>query len=105
MAASATAKDAKDEMHIRRRNVAVKETIEEERDVQTMPKQTESEHTSNLATGTYWLTRIVILRFLGFIYCKFNGCSLVDLTCSREGRLLICRPHDTIHPPYRRQYP
>lgn len=23
-----------------------------------------------LETGSYWLTRIVFLRFLGFIYCK-----------------------------------
>lgn len=25
-----------------------------------------------LGTGTYWLTRIVLLRFVAFIYCEFN---------------------------------
>ena len=25
-----------------------------------------------LEKGSYWLTRIVILRYLGFIYCKFK---------------------------------
>lgn len=34
------------------------------------PKVQTSEIT--LRQGTYWLTRIVILRYLGFIYCKWN---------------------------------
>lgn len=28
----------------------------------------------SLQTGTYWLTRIVLLRAIAFIYCKFDSC-------------------------------
>ncbi len=36
-----------------------------ENDKMTKPKL-------KLETGTYWLTRIVILRYLSFVFCKFK---------------------------------
>lgn len=29
-----------------------------------------NQRVQSLQTGTYWLTRIVLLRFVAFIYCK-----------------------------------
>ena len=34
---------------------------------------------------TYWLTRIVFLRSLSFVYCKYNFYSIMDLFCFSRG--------------------
>ena len=41
-------------------------------------KKSEMTHPEKLENGSYWLTRILILRYLGFIYCKH----LAFLFCS-----------------------
>lgn len=33
----------------------------------------EKNETATLRPGTYWLTRIVLLRAITFIYCKFDS--------------------------------
>lgn len=35
----------------------------------------------SLQTGTYWLTRIVLLRAIAFIYCKFDRWHLTGCSC------------------------
>lgn len=67
---------------IRRRNVAKATNIPSK----SLPETCSTEHAEDkpldtkrnltyaysLKPGTYWLTRIVLLRFLGFIYCEFR---------------------------------
>lgn len=37
---------------------------------QTPPEPLPSEKQTQLHTGTYWLTRIILLRSISFIYCE-----------------------------------
>ena len=59
---------------LRRRKVTEKksELIKEESKHASTTEDKNSKLSSHkkLENGTYWLTRILILRYLGFIYCK-----------------------------------
>lgn len=44
---------------------------DEKRDVEKEKKSSKVD-VDKVEAGTYWLTRIVFLRSLSFIYCKFN---------------------------------
>jgi hypothetical protein len=64
---------------LRRRNVNVADVKLEEKTAAAQVKSAES-HDENVKSvesnndvavaGTYWLTRIVLLRYVAFIYCK-----------------------------------
>nr|KAG5707621.1 hypothetical protein BaRGS_031003 [Batillaria attramentaria] len=46
-----------------------------------------------LRTGTFWLTRIVILRYLGFIYCVVQGHVKSQYSKSQRGKFRGRPPH------------
>lgn len=50
-------------------------TMADVSDTNTRGNENDSRATSapppKLSTETFWLTRIVLLRYLGFIYCKY----------------------------------
>lgn len=66
------------ESSVRRRRVDIKKTERDAADADSCKdhgsEATEDTKTGkrpgSLQTGTYWLTRIVLLRFTAFIYCK-----------------------------------
>ena len=59
---------------LRRRKASEKESKQEEEipDYQSKLKDRDSAVTpaKKLENGSYWLTRILLLRYLGFIYCE-----------------------------------
>ena len=55
---------------LRRRNVAKHEEEKESEEIENMKKHPENIKTSVLKPGTYWLTRIVLLRAIGFVYSE-----------------------------------
>lgn len=55
-----------------RRRIVTKTVVSESRSAKRDSPKREQPQEVTLDTGTYWLTRILLLRFLGFIYCKFN---------------------------------
>lgn len=57
---------------IRKRIVGTKDRVNGERKEEKERMSGKSSFThGNLTSGTYWLTRIVFLRALGLIYCKY----------------------------------
>ena len=59
---------------LRRRKASEKESKKEEEISDDQSKLQDKEHevtpTYKLENGSYWLTRILLLRYIGFIYCK-----------------------------------
>lgn len=61
-----------------RKRTVKRKTVYEESDKKSSDKLQKKhlQETTNVTTsytiesGTYWLTRILLLRYLGFIYCK-----------------------------------
>ena len=61
---------------LRRRKAPEKESEQEEALPDDLIKQKDKEDevtpTHRLESGSYWLTRILLLRYIGFIYCEWN---------------------------------
>ncbi len=53
-------------MEIRRRRIAERDSTDDVGNA----TDTGADKLSEINTNTYWLTRIVFLRFLGLLYCK-----------------------------------
>ena len=69
---------------VRKRRLGNKE-LENALAVSGSSKQEDNEaelRTSKLTTNTYWLTRIVFIRSLAFIYCKL--CVMLQVTFKNE---------------------
>lgn len=63
--------------YVRKRRVDISKTKVKHADISDGRREKDSKGGENgdkgvqsLQTGTYWLTRIVLLRFVAFIYCK-----------------------------------
>ena len=57
---------------LRRRNVQLKSDSNVSEGVENIPEtENQMKKKIRLSVGTFWLTRIVLLRYIAFIYCKF----------------------------------
>lgn len=57
---------------------------------------------AQLRAGTFWLTRIVLLRALAFVYCESPGPPSVLLLCARPRTPPVTLPRPAPRPPLRR---
>ena len=68
------------EMGVVRRRKKPKETNQNKQDDKGMKKELRNENSFRLNPGSYWLTRIVLLRAIAFVYSKIflATCRLLD---------------------------
>ena len=50
-----------------------------EKDSERTPEEIDKKSTRILKRGTFWLTRIVLLRYIGFIYCESDHAGKIKM--------------------------
>lgn len=82
-----------------------------EKDSERTPEEIDKKSTRILKRGTFWLTRIVLLRYIGFIYCKSDhagsrcmyrycislGCQVLTWKRHKQYKLMHCFGKNIFH--------
>jgi hypothetical protein len=63
---------ADDDVGLRKRRGSNAKISSPEKNSKESQQEPDKEKGKPLKTNTYWLTRIVLLRYIGFIYCKHH---------------------------------